>query len=400
MSPVMANSVLRVSPNFVLAFATDGRAYVAQDSEPYTQFWLSEHERLLHFIFGAADGCTAEEAAQAFYRLTALPESAAQTEQIRTIIGDMHQAGVLFDRDQDLSRYTAAIVDDYVTHRQFPAELSAYIIRSAPVTRSSRVIDLAGGPGDLAIALAQAADDVTLMDLSSAFLQAAAQRAAKAGVSLTTVQDSCNRLVYRDDEFDAMTVSQALHWLDDVMVCRGVCRMLKPGGSFFVVHSAIEVDDTHPLALVLGRHSVFGHKAPLPFDEEVEALRLRLTRLFEAFDTPDVHRIDLAQRADCRDQRIVAQPARLFTERRPFGLGYVNGFLTDTHIASTGREPRAFRQELAERTADAAPAGLLGRQQWAILQFTRGGQAAGECAGSNIAKEIGCSPAVTAGAEV
>lgn len=395
----MSEPSLRVSSNFALAYATDGRPYVAKDSEPYPQFWLNEHDRVLHFIFGAGEGKTTSVAMAEFYRVTGLPQSQAQDQQLRDAVEDMLAAGVLIDHRQDPSRYTATIVDAYVTHRAFPAGLSAYITRSAPIRRDSRVIDLAGGPGDLAIALARTAEDVSLMELSAAFLAAATRRAAVAGVSLTPVHESCNRLVYRDDEFDVVTVSQALHWLDDVMICRGVCRVLKPGGSFFVVHSSIDVDDFHPFASVLGRRSIFGHKTSAPFTDEVEALRRRLSRLFDAFDTPDVHRIDLARRPDCAERHFVARPAALFTQRRPFGLGYVNSFLTDTHIASIGRDPEAFRRELAERAAGAAADDLLGTQHWAVLQFTRDGTRTADLPNATVPAATGDEPATAVAIE-
>ncbi len=64
-----------------------------------------------------------------------------------------------------------------------------------------------------------------------------------------------------------VAISQALHWMDDVQVCRGLCRILRPGGSFFVVQGAFAVDEAHPLACLFGAKSVLGHhshRMPLP----------------------------------------------------------------------------------------------------------------------------------------
>ena len=38
---------LRASPNFVLAFSQDGKPYVAQETEPYLQYWLTQRYRIL-----------------------------------------------------------------------------------------------------------------------------------------------------------------------------------------------------------------------------------------------------------------------------------------------------------------------------------------------------------------
>src|SRR5262249_35052775 len=180
-------------------------------------------------------------------------------------IEQMRAAGVLVAASDDTSRYDARIVDDYLTYRAFPQQLADHIIRSATIGKESRVLDLAGGPGDLACRLARASDHVSLMELSRGFLDAASVRAKRLGVGLTTLHDSGNRLVYRDEPYDVVTVAQALHWLDDVMVCRGLCRALRPGGSFFVVHGAMDVADAPPREFLFGHMSCLGATRDRPF---------------------------------------------------------------------------------------------------------------------------------------
>ena len=231
---------LRASPGFALTFTLDGRPYVAKDTEPYIQYWLSERYRILLSMFSQRRGATVDDAIDGYLRLTRAPRNAAERKRLTRAIDDMRSAGVLISARDDISRYTAQIVDAYVAHRPFPRELSDQIIRTAPVTAASEVLDLAGGPGDLALALARASSHVSLMDLSRGFVNAAAKRARQQGLHLNPIHDSCNRLVFRDETYDVVTISQALHWLDDVMVCRGLCRVLKAGGSFFVILGAFE----------------------------------------------------------------------------------------------------------------------------------------------------------------
>ena len=73
----------------------------------------------------------------------------------------------------------------------------------------------------LALLLAAHSSQVTLMDWSRGFLQSARRRARALGRPLQTAHESCNRLVHDDGSYDVLTVCQALHWLDDVAVCRG-----------------------------------------------------------------------------------------------------------------------------------------------------------------------------------
>ncbi len=50
---------LRASPSFVLAFTLDGRPYVAKETEPYIQYWLTERYRILLSMFSSRRGATA-----------------------------------------------------------------------------------------------------------------------------------------------------------------------------------------------------------------------------------------------------------------------------------------------------------------------------------------------------
>jgi SAM-dependent methyltransferase len=283
---------------------------------------------------------------------------------------------VLVDTRDDTSRYDAAIAPAYIAHRPFPPELVAGIVREAGIGPKSRVLDLAGGPGDLALQLARVSNDVTLMDLSRGFLQSAKARAKALGLTLETLHESCNRLVHSNDAVDLITVSQALHWLDDVQVCRGVCRVLNPGGSFVVIHTAIEVADTHPLAHLFGHDSILGAKRRQPFADEVEPLRRRLALLFEALDAPDVERHDPSQYGTAADAtpaaRIGYAGATIARQRRPYDLGFARAFLTDRHIERTGQAPAAFWRDVEARCAAAGAAALEGDMLWAVLHFRRG----------------------------
>jgi len=365
---------LRMAPTFVMARTMDGRAYVAKDSEPYTQFWLAERERLLLAQFGGRSGATVEAATAGYFRSRGMAAAPAEMQRVQRAIAGMREAGVLLAPAADTSRYDAAMARHYIAHRPFPRELAELIAAQGGIGRATRVLDLAGGPGDLALALAAASESVTMMELSRGFLATARRRARQRGVRLATLHDSCNRLVQRDEPFDVITVSQALHWLDDVLVCKGVCRTLAAGGRFFVVHSAIELDDAHPLAWLLGHDSVLGAKPRSAFADEAQALRQRVGGLFEALDAPQVQRVDPAQQrgADALAQRIGTGGRWLFRQRRPFDAGYARGFLTPAHIAGLGQAPGAFWADVEARCTAASPAQLLGTQHWAVLEFRRG----------------------------
>ncbi len=363
---------LRANPAFVMASTFDGRSYVARDAEPYDQYWLDERERLLLAFFARRGGLAVAEAKAAWLRTRTAAASPAEERRIDQAITGLHATGVLLDEGADSSRYDRRIAVAYRRHRPFPPELAAHIVQAGGVGRETRVLDLAGGPGDLALELARRSQRVTLMELSRGFIAEARSRARAAGLALQTAHDSCNRLAQRDDEQDVITVSQALHWLDDVAVCRGVCRLLAPDGSFFVVHGAVELPDAHPLAYLFGWDSILGAKQRQSFAAELRPLQRRLALLFEALDAPEVQRIDPTQGRDPAKARIGTAGVALFRQPRPFGPGYARGFLTPRHIAPTGMSEDAFWADLDARCAGKLPAEMMGTQHWAVLHFRRG----------------------------
>jgi len=365
---------LRASPTFVLALAMDGRPYVSKEVEPYTQFWLSERERILLSLFSVRRGETVEGAVAAYLRLAPEADAARERPRLLKAIAEMTQAGVLAGPRDDTSRYDAAMAADYLAHRPFPPELTAAIVRDGGFGPKGRALDLAGGPGSLALALAETSAQVSLMDLSRGFVEAARREAAHRGLSLEAIHESCNRLVFHDGQYDVVTISQALHWLDDVLVCRGVGKVLAPGGSFFVILSAIDVPDDHPLSFILGDRSVLGAKAAAPFEAQALTLMRRLALLFEAVGAPNLQQLEAYPMAgEAGLAPIVPAGLTLYRQTRPYGVGYARAFMSPRHIEMTGQSEAAFWAGVESRCAAAAPEALLGAQDWAVLHFRRGG---------------------------
>jgi hypothetical protein len=63
----------RASPSFVLALTLDGRPYVAKETEPYIQYWVSERERQLLNQFTQRGGSTLDAALTGYARCLEKP---------------------------------------------------------------------------------------------------------------------------------------------------------------------------------------------------------------------------------------------------------------------------------------------------------------------------------------
>ncbi len=364
---------LVTSPNFALTHAADGTCYAAGETEPYPQFWLDRREQMLFALFGQRGGMSARAAENALLRMTPRRDPGAERRRIAAAIAGMAEAGVLIAPDGELSRYDRTMARDYLDYRPFPAPIARRIEALAGICAETPVLDLAAGPGSLALELARTSQRVRMIELSRGFVAAAETEALARGVQLDAICESANRLPLHDGSYGAITISQALHWLDDVAVTKGVIKCLAEGGSFFVVHAALTLPDAHPLAHLLGDRTPLGDKQRVPFAEEVRGLFRRLELLFAALGDAHVARHD-PEHARAGLAAIAPAGISLFRQERPIDLGFARAFLSDSHIAGLGVERDTFWSDLAARCAGAPAEAMLGQQDFALLHFQRGAQ--------------------------
>lgn len=92
----------------------------------------------------------------------------------------------------------------------------------------SKVIDIACGPGTLAMQLAVKASSVTGIDLDANLISYAAERAAKRGIWNISFEsrDASHLSAYRDAEFDIAVTSMAVHQFPEELAL-GILREMK-----------------------------------------------------------------------------------------------------------------------------------------------------------------------------
>ncbi len=114
-----------------------------------------------------------------------------------------------------------------------------YTLTVADVRPGHRVLDIAGGTGDLALAFAKRVGPtgcVVHTDINEAMLRTGRDRLLDLGVVLPTVVCDAERLPFPDQHFDRVSVAFGLRNMTHKdQALREMCRVLKPGGKLLVL---------------------------------------------------------------------------------------------------------------------------------------------------------------------
>ena len=115
----------------------------------------------------------------------------------------------------------------------------AYTVMVANVGEGSRVLDIAGGTGDLALAFAKkvgATGQVVHTDINEAMLRTGRDRLLDAGVALPTLVCDAEKLPFPSDHFDVVTVAFGLRNMTHKdAALKEMNRVLKPRGKLLVL---------------------------------------------------------------------------------------------------------------------------------------------------------------------
>lgn len=114
-----------------------------------------------------------------------------------------------------------------------------FTIAQSGVREGSRVLDIAGGTGDLSLAFAKRAGrsgEIWLTDINNAMLSRGRDRLADKGYLVRTAQCDAEKLPFPDNHFDCVTVAFGLRNMThkDAALAE-MYRVLKPGGRLLVL---------------------------------------------------------------------------------------------------------------------------------------------------------------------
>ena len=154
-------------------------------------------------------------------------ESVDESDKARRVRGVFDSVAPRYDLMNDLM--SAGL------HRAW----KAYTVMVANVGEGSKVLDIAGGTGDLALAFAKkagATGEVVHTDINEAMLRTGRERLLDAGVVLPTVVCDAEKLPFPDNHFDVVTVAFGLRNMTHKdLALAEMKRVLKPGGKLLVL---------------------------------------------------------------------------------------------------------------------------------------------------------------------
>ncbi len=115
----------------------------------------------------------------------------------------------------------------------------AFTVAQSGVREGSRVLDIAGGSGDLARAFARragASGEVWLTDINRAMLEVGRDRSIDAGLLLPVLQCDAEHLPFPADYFDCVSVAFGLRNMTrKAAALAEMRRVLRPGGRVLVL---------------------------------------------------------------------------------------------------------------------------------------------------------------------
>ena len=154
-------------------------------------------------------------------------ETVREEEKARKVAGVFSSVAARYDVMNDLM--SAGL------HRAW----KAFAIAKSGVREGQRVLDVAGGSGDLARAFAKrvgATGQVVLTDITAAMLGVGRDRLIDGGTPVPAVQCDAEKLPFRSDWFDVVTVAFGLRNMThkDAALAE-MRRVLRPGGRVLVL---------------------------------------------------------------------------------------------------------------------------------------------------------------------
>ncbi|MDN6071679.1 MAG: class I SAM-dependent methyltransferase, partial [Enterobacterales bacterium] len=156
-------------------------------------------------------------------------KTVATTEKASKVAQVFHSVAAKYDLMNDLMSFGI--------HRVW----KRFTIDCSGVRRGQKVLDLAGGTGDLAAKFSRIVGEqgeVVLADINDSMLKIGREKLRNLGVigNINYVQANAEALPFPDNHFDCITIAFGLRNVTDKdKALRSMYRVLKPGGRLLVL---------------------------------------------------------------------------------------------------------------------------------------------------------------------
>lgn len=177
----------------------------------------------------------------------------------------------------------------------------------ANIQVGQKILDIAGGTGDLALAFSKkvgSTGEVWLSDINSSMLEVGRDRLIDQGAILPCVQLDAENIPFPKNYFDLVTVSFGLrNMTHKELALKEMCRVIKPGGRTMVLEFSKPIDQLKPIYDIysfkvlpwLGKKIANDSESYQYLAESIrmhpDAESLKQMMLDSGFDRVDVHRL-------------------------------------------------------------------------------------------------------------
>jgi len=166
-------------------------------------------------------------------------EKVEETQKAEKVAGVFHSVASNYDLMNDLMSMGL--------HRIW----KMFTIASANVLPGHKVLDIAGGTGDLAQAFSKKAGksgEVWLSDINSSMLKVGRDRLTDQGTIIPCAQLDAEHIPFRNNHFDLVTVSFGLRNMTHKEIAlQEMCRVTKPGGKSMVLEFSQPIEALKPI---------------------------------------------------------------------------------------------------------------------------------------------------------
>jgi SAM-dependent methyltransferase len=231
----------------------------------------------------------------------------------------------------------------YLRYRPpYPKALLDDLVANAGAPAPAVLLDLACGPGRVALDLAKSFDRVCAIDLEPEMIDVGRQEASRRGIGhITWLVGRAEDVELAPSSVDLITVGEAFHRLDQAVILARALDWLKPGGCF----------------ATLGTEGILAGREP--WQKIVAEVALRW--MSRAFPSGWAHGQPGADLGPGPEQRVMREAgftdieSRSFQEPRDWSVEEIVGYLRSTSVCSEkalGADFPAFETDVRAALAD------------------------------------------------